>query len=101
MAINDPGERLIAFALIDALDETGYLELEISDIAERLGTDIEQVEAVLEKTQTFDPVGIFARNLGECLALQLRDLDRLDPAMAAFTNRHPRCSGSGHAPQHP
>jgi RNA polymerase sigma-54 factor len=85
VAINDPGERLIAFALIDALDETGYLELEISDIAERLGTDIEQVEAVLEKTQTFDPVGIFARNLGECLALQLRDLDRLDPAMAAFT----------------
>jgi len=77
-----PDDRLIALALIDAIDEAGYVRAELADIAERLGTDVEDVEAVLGVVQGFDPVGVAARDLAECLALQLKAKDRLDPAMA-------------------
>ena len=77
-----PGpERLIAHHLIDLVDESGYLRGETQDIATRLGCEVEAVEDVLIQLQRLDPPGVFARNLKECLALQLRDLDRLDPAM--------------------
>jgi RNA polymerase sigma-54 factor len=75
------GDRLIGAALIDALDEAGYLTESLSDIATRLGVDEDEVEAVLLDLQTIEPVGLFARSLKECLALQLRDRNRLDPAM--------------------
>lgn len=77
----DPADRLIAMELADALDETGYLQAEPSEVAERLGTDEARVIDVLARCQTFDPPGIFARNLSECLALQLAARDRYDPAM--------------------
>ena len=53
-------------------------------VADALNCDIARVEAVLTRLQQFDPPGLFARDLKECLALQLADRDRLDPAMAAF-----------------
>jgi RNA polymerase sigma-54 factor len=78
-------ERLIAQALIDHLDETGYLSTEaVSDTVERLGKPARDVEKIVTTLQTLDPPGIFARSLSECLAIQLRQNDRLDPAMSAF-----------------
>ncbi|MBX3454565.1 RNA polymerase factor sigma-54 [Ferrovibrio sp.] len=77
-------DRLIGQALIDSLDEAGYLTEPLAELAERLGAPEAAVEAVLAKLQTIEPVGVFARSLKECLALQLRDRDRLDPAMQAL-----------------
>jgi RNA polymerase sigma-54 factor len=77
-------DRLIGQALIDALDEAGYITEPLEDIATRLGIEADEVEAVLLDLQTIEPSGLFARSLKECLALQLRDRDRLDPAMQAL-----------------
>jgi RNA polymerase sigma-54 factor len=80
----DPTQRLVAIDLADELDEAGYLRADLADVAARLGADLPTVEAVLARCQSFDPTGIFARNLAECLRLQLIARDRLDPAMAAM-----------------
>jgi RNA polymerase sigma-54 factor len=74
----------IATVLIDAVDEGGYLRADLLETAERLGCEPERACAVLGRLQGFDPTGVFARDVRECLALQLRDRDRLDPAMAAL-----------------
>ena len=75
-------ERLVATHIIDAVDEAGYVPAEVvPDVADRLGADEEAVARILEGLQTLEPSGVFARSLAECLALQLRDLDRYDPAM--------------------
>ncbi|MDH3335513.1 MAG: RNA polymerase sigma-54 factor, partial [Rhodospirillaceae bacterium] len=81
MIISTPQERLIGIELIDTLNESGYVTGSLVSIAERLGCDVSEVEDVLHKMQTVDPPGLFARDLKECLALQLSDLNRLDPAM--------------------
>ncbi|MEQ9489531.1 MAG: RNA polymerase factor sigma-54 [Alphaproteobacteria bacterium] len=81
MDISDPAERLIAVHLIDQLDESGWLSGDFATIADMLGCGTDDVERVLKKLQGMDPVGVFARDLKECLALQLADLNRLDPAM--------------------
>ncbi|WP_341703027.1 RNA polymerase factor sigma-54 [Ferrovibrio sp.] len=78
---SNAGDRLIGQALIDSLDDAGYVTEPLSEIAQRLGVDEEEIEAVLLDLQTIEPTGIFARSLKECLALQLRERDRLDPAM--------------------
>jgi RNA polymerase sigma-54 factor len=82
-----PEDRLICLALIDGVDEAGYLRAELPDIVEKLGCEIEDVQAVLGVLQGFDPVGIAARDLSECLAIQLKAADRLDPAMAMLLTR--------------
>lgn len=71
----------IARFIIDGLDECGYLGEPVADIAERLGTSPAQVEQVLARVQMFDPVGVGARTLSECLIAQARAADRCDPAM--------------------
>lgn len=76
-----PADRLIALALVEQLDEAGYVGGDLASVAERLGCPPARIETTLIRLQQFDPPGIFARNLPECLALQLRDRDRLDPAM--------------------
>jgi len=78
----DPVPRLIAAHLIDLADDDGYMRSDLDEIAERLGVDTVNVATTLEMLQGFEPAGIMARNLQECLALQLKDRDRLDPAMA-------------------
>ncbi len=80
----DPARRLIARELADSLDESGYMRGDPRDLATRLGTDEAAILDVLCVCQTFDPAGIFARDLAECLSLQLARLDRLDPAMNAM-----------------
>ncbi len=74
-------DRGIAQALIESIDETGYVTEPVQDIALRLGADIEDVECVLHVIQQCEPAGIGARTLSECLALQLKEMDRFDPAM--------------------
>ncbi len=81
MIIDTPQERLIGVELIDMLNESGYVSGGLEQISERLGCELGEVEAVLTQMQTVEPCGLFARNLKECLALQLSDMDRLDPAM--------------------
>ena len=78
----DPVERLIGVHLIDMLDEAGYLVGSLQELADLLGCSLERAEAALATMQRFDPSGIFARDLKECLAIQLAERDRLDPAMA-------------------
>ncbi|MEM6665162.1 MAG: RNA polymerase factor sigma-54 [Pseudomonadota bacterium] len=79
-----PAERLIAQAMIDGVDEAGYLTTDVAEIAGQLGAPLEMAEDVLTILQGFDPAGMFARDLAECLALQLKDRNRFDPAMEAM-----------------
>jgi RNA polymerase sigma-54 factor len=81
LAITEPAQRLIARHLIDVVDEAGYIAGDLADVAEKLGVSSSEIESVLVVLQTFDPPGVCARNLAECLAIQLRDRDRFDPAM--------------------
>ncbi len=85
--LEDPVDRMIGVHLIDQLDESGYVTGPLDGVAEILNCEIGQVEAVLAKLQTFDPPGIFARGLMECLAIQLLDRNRLDPAMELLLGR--------------
>lgn len=82
-----PTDRLIALSLIEAVDEAGYMRADLDEIAERLGTETADVEAVLGVLQGFDPMGVCARDLAECLSLQLKERDRLDPAMKMLLTR--------------
>ena len=79
--------RLIAVSLIDGIDEAGYLRIELAEVAERLGAPCETVEGALAVLQGFDPSGVAARDLAECLKLQLVAKDRFDPAMDAMLKR--------------
>jgi RNA polymerase sigma-54 factor len=82
------GERLsgtdlvIAGQIIEQVDETGYLLSSTLDLAGRLGVPLAEVERILAIVQSFDPTGVAARSLAECLALQAKEADRYDPAMA-------------------
>jgi RNA polymerase sigma-54 factor len=82
--IDDPTERMIGAYLIDMVDEAGYLRADLQAAAEALGCTLAEIEAVVAKLQRLDPPGVFARDLKECLALQLADRNRLDPAMQAL-----------------
>jgi len=84
LAVANPGDRLIGQHLIGMVNEAGYLVGDIAGVAEMLGTDPHHIEEVLKIVQGFDPPGVFARDLNECLALQLEDRNRHDPAMAVL-----------------
>src|SRR5690606_1883483 len=75
---------MIAHFLSDMVDDAGYLRDDLSLVTEKLGCEIADVERVLALCQGMDPSGVFARDLKECLAIQLREKDRLDPAMQAL-----------------
>jgi RNA polymerase sigma-54 factor len=80
----DATDRLIGTALIEQLDENGYMTTPLSDVARALGATEARVESVLTQMQKFDPSGIFARDLKECMKLQLIERDRFDPMMEKF-----------------
>ncbi len=84
-----PADAAIAALLTDAVDEGGYLRADPAEVAERLGCDVAVVEAVLNRLQGLDPCGVFARDVRECLCLQLRERDRLDPAMQTLMDNLP------------
>ncbi len=79
-----PTQNAIAAILIDGVDEGGYLRIDLLETAERLGCELAAVEGVLTTLQGFEPTGVFARNVRECLMLQLKERDRCDPAMVAL-----------------
>ena len=79
-------EHAVALALIDGVDDGGYLRAELAEIADRLGCAEALVEKVLVRCQGFEPTGVMARSVPECLALQLKEMDRFDPAMAALVD---------------
>ncbi len=84
LSVNDPAQRLIGLHLIGMINEAGYLNVELSALEEQLGTSCKAIEKVLKIVRTFDPPGVFARDLKDCLAIQLKELDRYDPAMQAL-----------------
>jgi RNA polymerase sigma-54 factor len=87
LAISDPVRRIIGQYLIDLVDEAGYLAGDLAAVAEKLGAPMSEVEAVVAILQGFDPAGVCARNLTECLTIQLKERDRFDPAMQALVGR--------------
>jgi RNA polymerase sigma-54 factor len=89
MTITDPARRIIGQYLIDLVDEAGYLTGDLEAVAQKLGAPMTEVEAVLTALQGFDPAGVCARNLNECLAIQLKERDRFDPAMRALVENLP------------
>ena len=82
--IDDPVDRIIGVHLIDMLDEAGYLAGDLQQLADLLGCTVARVEATLSLLQRFDPPGLFARSLAECLALQLEEHGELDAPMRAL-----------------
>lgn len=82
--LEDPQDRMIASQLIEQLDDAGYFAGSIEPVAVAMGCEIDRVRTTLDRLKTFDPPGIFAESLSECLSIQLRELDRLDPAMQAL-----------------
>jgi RNA polymerase sigma-54 factor len=84
LAVVDPARRMIGQYLIDLVDETGYLNGDLALVAEKLGAPAAEIDAVLAILQGFDPPGVCARNLTECLAIQLKERNRFDPAMQAL-----------------
>jgi RNA polymerase sigma-54 factor len=83
-------DHIIALSIIDAINDDGYLTESVEDIHEslkdELEIDLDEVEAVLHRIQRFDPVGIAARNLKECLLLQLEPFDQQTPGLNDVRN---------------
>lgn len=78
VSITEPRDQMIAALLIDQLDEAGYLRTSVTELSEKLGCSTERVGRLLDIMKQFDPTGIFARDLEECLALQLEEQGKLD-----------------------
>lgn len=87
LATADPKLRVVGQNLIHALNEAGYLTEEPDEIADRLGVAEDLVAEALRLVQSLEPAGVGARTLAECLALQLRERNRLDPAMETLLSR--------------
>jgi RNA polymerase sigma-54 factor len=87
LTVADPVRRMIGRYLIDLVDESGYVTEDLAEAANKLGAPLSEIEAVLDILQSFEPAGICARNLVECLSLQLKECDRFDPAMQALVER--------------
>lgn len=94
MDIADPVTWAIAEQLTDMLDDAGYLREDTASLASTLGITTIEIDAVIEQLQQMDPPGVFARSLAECLRLQLREMNRLDPVMEIFLD-HLDLMGSG------
>jgi len=85
----NPAECMIAAALVELLDEAGYLPAELDLVRTQMGVAPELFETIITRLQRLDPAGIFARSLKECLTIQLREKNRLDPAMVILLDNLP------------
>lgn len=86
---DDKLDRTLGSLLIDRLDENGYLRDDISDLTAQFGVSLERLNTLLQKMRGFDPAGIFAYDLPDCLRLQLQDQGKLDPLMDLFLQHIP------------
>lgn len=84
LSFADPVDRMIGAHLIALLCPAGRLTADPAAIATAMNLPLERIEAVRDVMMRFDPTGLFARDLRECLAAQLRERNRLDPAMATL-----------------
>lgn len=82
IAFGDPGARMVAHTLFGQLDESGYLSADLDKVADQLGTTRDFVDAVVDVLRQMEPAGLFARDLADCLRLQLIDRGLLDDPMA-------------------
>ena len=73
LTIENPRQRFIAGHFVNALEPTGWIGMSVAKIAEASGSSEDEAEAVLDKLQTFEPTGLFARDLADCLRLQLTE----------------------------
>jgi RNA polymerase sigma-54 factor len=87
LASADSRIRTIGQQLIHSLNEAGYLTENLAEFAARLDVPLQEAEAALRLIQTFEPSGVGARDLRECLEIQLKERDRFDPAMQALLSR--------------
>ena len=97
LTFHTPRERLIAGAMLAMLEPSGRLVVDVAAMAARLGCPTVEVEAVRRRLQRLDPVGMFAANLAECLAVQLAERNRLDPAIQALLDNLPLLARREHA----
>lgn len=81
MSFDDQRDHMIGAMLIDQIDEAGYLRADHAQLAENLNCSVERIDRLLAEMKGFDPTGIFAEDLAECLALQLEEQGRLDAPM--------------------
>ncbi len=77
-------DKFVAQRLIDETDEVGYMRTDPAQIAEMLGTDVDHIERILNVCKGFEPTGVFANSLEDCLIIQLKEKNRFDPAMDAM-----------------
>jgi RNA polymerase sigma-54 factor len=96
-AFDDARDRLIAAMIVDMIDEAGYLRIGTDELTQRLGCPAERVERLLDAMKRFDPAGIFARDLKECLSLQLEDQNKLDTPMRIFLEHLSLLADHNHA----
>jgi RNA polymerase sigma-54 factor len=87
--LHEPADRVIGAHLIELVDESGYLAGDLEGVARILDCSRERVEETLKRLQRFDPPGVFARTLAECLSLQLIERNRFDPAMQRLVENLP------------
>ena len=87
--ISEPAELMIATSLLELLDDNGYLPADLDLVRAQLGATPAVFDSVIQKLQRLEPAGIFARSLPECLMIQLRERNRLDPAMQMLLQHLP------------
>ena len=79
-----PADRRIAVKIAEGLDEAGYCRLDAAAVAEAVASDVVLVEKIWARLRQMEPAGLFSRTVAECLAAQLAERNRLDPAMKAL-----------------
>ncbi len=84
LTFEDHDDKFMAVCLLDYLEPSGYFEGNLQKIAQDLGVNQEVLELILSELQTLDPVGVFAKNLSDCIRIQLQDRDLLDPELEHF-----------------
>ncbi|MBI4031263.1 MAG: RNA polymerase factor sigma-54 [Proteobacteria bacterium] len=97
ITFDDPRDRMIGALLIDMLDEGGYLRQEMKDLSERLACAPDRLDKIIWRLKQFDPAGIFARDLKECLSVQLEDQKKLDAPMRALLGNLELLAAHDHA----
>jgi RNA polymerase sigma-54 factor len=88
LSCKDKMELAIGNYLIGSIDSNGYLVVELQEVAEKTGSNVEQVERVLQLIQSFHPHGVGARDLVECLLIQVRYYGKDDPATIMIIKEH-------------
>jgi RNA polymerase sigma-54 factor len=81
-------EREIGQLIIGNIDENGYVRLSVEELSETSGAPVDQIESVLKIVQAFDPAGVAARDLRECLLIQVREKGIADPLVKAIISEH-------------